>query len=87
MTMNPNPDVQPLVSPTSIEEVDQAHLQTLSEEELLHECITRLVASCEKQGTTFHETHDALSRSRLECDRRGTPDLFDAAFRMAFHDH
>lgn len=85
--MTTNPDVQPLVTPTSIEEVDQAHLQTLTEDELLQECITRLVASCEKQGTTFHKTHDALSRSRLECDRRGQSDLFDAAFRIAFHDH
>jgi len=85
--MKTNPISKPLVTPTSPEEVDAEHLQTLPEEELLQVCITRLIESCEKQGTTFHEAHDALDRARLECTRREQPDLFDAAFRIAFHTH
>ena len=76
-----------LVTPTSPEEVDAAHLQTLTEEDLVSECMNRLLVSFEHQGVAFHDTHDAVSRARLECDRREQSSLFDVAFRAAFHDH
>lgn len=85
--MKTNPILPPLVSPTDPEELDRSRLQTLSEDELLQECIDRLHASHKRKGTTFHETHDALSRARLECDRREQSAMFDDAFRIAFYDH